>query len=281
MTDHYAVVGNPVAHSISPKIHAEFARQTGQDLDYVRVLAPRDGFKSTVLKFRDEGGKGVNVTLPFKHEAWNLVTVRAGDALDAGAVNTIDFRNDGIIGYNTDGIGLVTDLERNLKFPVRDKRVLLMGAGGASYGAMHPILKARPELLVVANRTPDKAVALVAHFEKFTKLAPQGVSAQPYPQLGGSQFDLVINATSAGLSGETPALPPGIFATGALAYDMVYGKHTPFMKFAAAQGARAADGLGMLVEQAAEAFFIWRGVRPDTAPVIAMLKRGEQGASRC
>jgi shikimate dehydrogenase len=273
MTDHYAVVGNPVAHSVSPAIHAEFARQTGQDLDYARLLAPRDGFRSAVLKFRDGGGKGVNVTLPFKHEAWKLVTVHAGDALDAGAVNTIDFRNGRITGYNTDGIGLVTDLEQNLKFPIRNKRVLLMGAGGASYGVMHPILNARPELLVVANRTRDKAIALVAHFRKFARLALRGMSAQPYQELGASQFDLVINATSAGLSGEMPALPPGIFAAGALAYEMVYGKHTPFMKFAAAQGARVADGLGMLVEQAAAAFFIWRGVRPDTAPVIALLKR--------
>ena len=273
MTDRYAVVGNPVAHSVSPAIHTEFARQTGQDLDYARLLAPRGGFKSTVLRFRDGGGKGVNVTLPFKHEAWNLVTVHAGDALDAGAVNTIDFQNGRIIGYNTDGIGLVTDLEQNLKFPIRNKRVLLMGAGGASYGVMHPILDARPESLVVANRTPDKAVALVAHFRKFAKLALRGMSAQPYQQLDGSRFDLVINATSAGLSDEMPALPTGVFAADALAYDMVYGKHTPFMKFAAAQGARAAGGLGMLVEQAAAAFFIWRGVRPDTAPVIAMLRR--------
>ena len=273
MTDHYAVVGNPVAHSVSPAIHAEFAHQTGQDLDYVRLLAPRDGFNATVLKFRDAGGKGVNVTLPFKHEAWNLVTAHEGDAVDAGAVNTIDFRNGRIIGYNTDGMGLVTDLEQNLKFPIRDKRVLLMGAGGATYGVMHPMLRARPEVLVVANRTPEKALALVAHFQKFARLAVRGMSAQPTRQLDGCQFDLVINATSAGLSGEMPALPSGIFATGALAYDMVYGRHTPFMKFAAAQGARAADGLGMLVEQAAAAFFIWRGVRPDTAPVIAMLKR--------
>ncbi len=214
----------------------------------------------------------MNVTLPFKHEAWNLVTVHGGDALDARAVNTIDFRNGRIIGHNTDGIGLVTDLERNLKFPLRNKRVLLMGAGGATYGVMHPILNARPELLVVANRTPGKAVAVVAHFEKFAKLAPRGISAQPYQQLGGSQFDLVINATSAGLSGEMPALPPGMFAAGALAYEMVYGKHTPFMKFAAAQGARVADGLGMLVEQAAAAFLVWRNVRPDTAPVIDLLR---------
>ena len=273
MTDHYAVVGNPVAHSVSPEIHAEFARQTGQDLDYLRLPAPRDGFKATVLKFRDEGGKGVNVTLPFKHEAWSLVTAHGGDALDAGAVNTIDFRDGRITGHNTDGIGLVTDLEQNLKFPLRGKRVLLMGAGGATYGVMGPMLAARPELLVVANRTPDKALALVAHFEKSAKLARQGVSALPYPQLGGSRFDLVINATSAGLSDAMPALPSGIFAAGALAYDMVYGKSTPFMTFAAAQEATVAGGIGMLVEQAAAAFLIWRGVRPATAPVIAMLKR--------
>ncbi len=278
MTDHYAVVGNPVAHSVSPLIHAEFARQTGQDLDYVKLLAPRGGFKSTVLAFREGGGRGVNVTLPFKHEAWNLVTTHEGDALDARAVNTIDLRNGKTIGYNTDGIGLVTDLEQNLQCPIRNKRVLLLGAGGATYGVMQPLLESRPELLVVANRTPDKALALAAHFQKFSRLALRGMSAQPYQQLAGSQFDLVINATSAGLSGEMPAVPPGVFATGALAYDMVYGKPTPFMTFAAAQGARTAGGLGMLVEQAAAAFLIWRGARPATAPVIAMLRRNS-GAS--
>jgi shikimate dehydrogenase len=277
MTDHYAVVGNPVAHSRSPQIHAEFARQTGQDLDYARLLAPLDGFKAAILKFRDDGGKGVNVTLPFKHEAWDLVNVHRGCALDAEAVNTITFQDGKIIGDNTDGIGLLTDLERNLAFPVRGKRVLLMGAGGATYGVMHPILNARPERLVVANRTLDKAVSLVAHFNRFEKFAIGGVSAQPYQKLAGSQFDLVINATSAGLNDEMPALPAGVFAPGALAYDMVYGKATPFMKFAAGQGATIADGLGMLVEQAAESFLIWRGVRPQTAPVIALL-RAQDGA---
>ena len=274
MTDHYAVVGNPVAHSVSPQIHAEFARETGQDLDYVRLLAPLDGFKTTVLKFRDEGGKGVNVTLPFKHEAWNLVEEHAAQALDAGAVNTIAFKNGKIIGYNTDGMGLVADLEKNLQFSIRGKRVLLMGAGGATYGVMQPLLNARPGLLVVANRTLDKAISLVAHFKNLAQFAAGGLTAKPYQQLAGAQFDLVINATSAGLHDAMPALPAGIFAPGALAYDMVYGKQTPFMKFAAQHGAqKVADGLGMLVEQAAESFLIWRGARPATAPVIALLKR--------
>ena len=273
MTDRYAVVGNPVAHSVSPQIHAEFARLTGQDLDYVKLLAPLDGFAGVVERFRGEGGKGINVTLPFKHEAWNLVNVHRGDALYADAVNTIEFTASKMIGYNTDGIGLVTDLERNLAFPIRGKRVLLMGAGGATYGVLHPILDCGPESLVVANRTPDKAMSLVAHFQQFERFALGGVSAKSYEQLAGSKFDLIINATSAGLRDEMPALPARIFAEGALAYDMVYGKETPFMKFAAEHCALAADGIGMLVEQAAESFLIWRGVRPDTRPVLDRLRR--------
>ena len=273
MTDRYAVVGNPVAHSVSPQIHAEFARLTGQDLDYVKLLAPLDGFAGVVERFRSEGGKGINVTLPFKHEAWNLVNVHRGDALYADAVNTIEFTTSKMIGYNTDGIGLVIDLERNLAFPIRGKRVLLMGAGGATYGVLHPILDCGPESLVVANRTPDKAMSLVAHFQQFERFALRGVSAKSYEQLAGSKFDLIINATSAGLRDEMPALPARIFAEGALAYDMVYGKETPFMKFAAEHCALAADGIGMLVEQAAESFLIWRGVRPDTRPVLDRLRR--------
>jgi shikimate dehydrogenase len=277
MTDRYAVVGHPVAHSLSPEIHAAFARQTGQDIDYVKLPAPLDGFAATVLKFRDEGGKGVNVTLPFKHEAWSLAGERAGDAAAAGAVNTIVFKDGKISGHNTDGLGLVADLEQNLRFALRDKRVLLMGAGGATYGVMQPLLKARPRQVVVANRTLAKVQDLVAHFEKFAQLAQDGTSARSYAGLAGAQFDLVINATSAGLQDEMPPLPAGIFAAGALAYDMVYGKQTPFMKFAQKHGARTADGLGMLVEQAAEAFFIWHGVRPDTSPVIEKLRIQDSG----
>lgn len=272
MTDHYAVVGNPVAHSASPAIHAEFARQTGHDLDYAALLAPLDGFAACIADFRARGGKGVNVTLPFKHEAWNLVAAHAGYALNAEAVNTIDFRDGKSIGYNTDGIGLVRDIQENLQCAINGRRVLLLGAGGAAYGVMEPLLRERPMQLVVANRTVQKAVALVGHFGKLQHLSMSGISAKPVGELRNSKFDVVINATSAGLNDEMPLLPSGIFAAGALAYDMVYGRHTPFMKFAAQHGAKISGGIGMLAEQAAESYFIWRGVRPDTAPVIAMLK---------
>lgn len=272
MTDRYAVIGNPVAHSKSPQIHAEFARQTGQDIAYDRLLAPLDAFAATARQFFSAGGKGLNVTVPFKRAAWAMVAAHAGGALDAEAVNTIKRVGDDLVGYNTDGIGLVADIEQNLRLQIAGQRVLLMGAGGASYGVMHPILEKRPDRLVVANRTLDKAVSVVRHFRKFEQCAAHGISAQPYAALAGAQFDLVINATSAGLSGEMPPLPAGIFAAGALAYDMVYGRDTPFLEYARSQGARTADGLGMLVEQAAESFFIWRGVRPQTAPVMRMLR---------
>jgi shikimate dehydrogenase len=271
MTDQYAVIGNPVEHSLSPSIHAEFARTTGQDIAYGRILAPLEGFNAATLQFRDAGGMGLNVTLPFKHEAWNFVETHEGDATDARAVNTIAFRGGKSVGYNTDGIGLVTDLERNLKVAIRGRRVLLMGAGGASHGVMPALLGAQPEQVVVANRTRDKASALVAHFQRLA--GPVAVSAKAYRQLEGSEFDLVINATSAGLAGEMPPLTRGIFAPDAWAYEMVYGKSTPFIEFAQACRARTADGLGMLVEQAAESFFIWRGVRPETKPVIDMLRK--------
>jgi shikimate dehydrogenase len=273
MTDQYAVIGNPVEHSLSPQIHAEFARVTGQDLAYGRILAPRDGFRDAVLAFRAAGGKGLNVTLPFKHEAWRLAVVRSGFALVAGAVNTLSFQGEQIEGHNTDGIGLVRDLTRNLRVAVRGKRLLLMGAGGAAYGVMESLLREQPETVVVANRTLEKAIALVGHFEKLQTYALQGISARPYEALAGARFDILINATSAGLEGVMPPVPEGVFATGALAYDMVYARRTPFLEFAQQQGARVSDGLGMLVEQAAESFFIWRGVYPETRSAMAILRR--------
>lgn len=272
MTDRYAVIGNPVAHSQSPAIHAEFARQTGQDMTYDRLLAPLDAFAATARRFFDEGGMGLNVTVPFKHDAWRMVDAHAGVALNAEAVNTIRRVGSDLTGYNTDGTGLVTDLERNLGFPVAGKRILLMGAGGAARGVMHPLLEKRPERLVVANRSAGNAVSLVNHFARFGHLTAGGIAARSYPDLAGTRYDLVINATSAGLQGEMPELPAGIFAPDALAYDMVYGRVTPFLVHARQQGARAVDGLGMLIEQAAESFFIWRGVRPRTAPVIEKLR---------
>jgi shikimate dehydrogenase len=271
MTDRYAVVGNPVDHSLSPEIHAAFARQTRQAIDYGKLLAPLDGFAAAVEKFRADGGKGLNVTVPFKFEAFSLCNHPGPEASDAEAVNTLDFRDGKIFGYNTDGIGLVTDLENGLGFRVRDKRVLILGAGGVTSGVMHPLLSAHPRHLVVANRTLDRARSLVARFARNERFALTKITATPYEALDAN-FDLVINATSAGLRNEMPALPEGIFAAGALAYDMVYGKRTPFMAFAQQQGARTSDGLGMLAEQAAAAFEIWRGVRPQTQPVIEMLR---------
>lgn len=272
MTDQYAVIGNPVAHSKSPAIHAAFARQTGQDLAYGALLAPLDGFVETVRSFQRQGGRGLNVTLPFKHEAWRLADRHAGHAHAAGAVNTLVFDNGRTTGHNTDGTGLVRDLRDNLGCTLAGKRLLLMGAGGASYGVMEPLLLERPACLVVANRTVEKAVALVARFEALHASAAEGVAARAYAALVGQPFDVIINATSAGLAAEMPPLPRGVFADAALAYDMVYGTDTPFLRRAREEGARAADGIGMLVEQAAESFYIWRGVRPETRPVIQMLR---------
>lgn len=272
MSDRYAVIGNPVAHSQSPVIHAAFAQQTGEDIVYDRLLAPLDGFADTARRFFDGGGRGLNVTVPFKHEAWKLVNSRAGLAADAEAVNTIKVENGQLAGHNTDGIGLVRDLEKNLGCSLASKRVLLMGAGGATRGVMRPVLERHPEVLVVVNRTVEKALSLVEHFGSSGSLAVRGMAASSYEALSGTEFDLVINATSAGLSSEMPPLPQGLFAPGALAYDMMYGRDTPFLVFAREQGAHVADGLGMLVEQAAESFFVWRGVRPETAPVIAGLR---------
>jgi shikimate dehydrogenase len=273
MTDRYAVIGHPVEHSLSPRIHAEFARASGHDIAYGRILAPLDGFRAAALAFRDAGGKGLNVTLPFKQEAWVLAEGRSGYAQSASAVNTLVFEGGRITGHNTDGIGLARDLKDNLGCAVSGRRVLLVGAGGAVYGVMESLLREAPQEIVVANRTRAKAEALAAHFGALHALAPGGVSVRAFDAVAGSRYDLVINATSAGLGDAMPPLPRDIFARGALAYDMVYGRETPFMKFAAENGARAADGLGMLVEQAAESFFIWRGARPATRPVIEMLRK--------
>jgi shikimate dehydrogenase len=275
MSDKYAVIGNPVEHSFSPAIHAAFAAATGQDISYGKILAPLDGFGAAILKFRDGGGSGLNVTLPFKHEAWNLSEAQ-GMAIDANAVNTLKFERGRILGYNTDGIGLVRDLKDNLRLVLEDQRVLVMGAGGATYGVVEPLLRERAQVTIV-NRTLDKAQQLVRHFQAITGIATRSIAWQSYDRLHDDRFDIVINATSAGLTDDMPPLPEGIFAGDALAYDMVYGKSTPFLEFAAAREARTADGLGMLVEQAAESFYIWRGVRPDTAPVIRALRMKAEG----
>lgn len=267
MTDAYAVFGNPIAHSKSPLIHAAFARQTGQDLVYTARLAPLDGFAGAIEAFRAEGGRGANVTVPFKEQAFALATRCTPRAEAAGAVNTLAFAADGMLGDNTDGAGLVRDLGANLGFDPAGKRILLMGAGGAARGVILPLLERAPASLYIANRTVEKAEALARDF------AAGQVMGGGYADLPGP-FDLVINATSASLAGDLPPLPERVFAEGALAYDMMYGKDTPFLAFARARSARVADGLGMLVEQAAEAFLLWRGVRPDTAPILALLRTG-------
>ena len=259
MGDRYALIGNPVAHSKSPLIHAAFARATSQDLDYGLIEAPLDGFAATVEGFRAGGGKGLNVTLPFKQEAFRLCSGVSARARVAQAVNTLVLETG--FGDNTDGIGLVQDLSRNLNYEFRN--VLLLGAGGAAQGVVGALLEAGAVRVVIANRTVSKAQALAARFP--------GASACDYNALE-AQFDLVINATSAGLADEAPPLPPGILRSGVLAYDMVYGRETPFLRAAHRAGARTCDGLGMLVEQAAESFFLWRGVRPQTRAVLEKLR---------
>ncbi|MHB1430118.1 MAG: shikimate dehydrogenase [Rhodocyclaceae bacterium] len=271
MTDRYAVIGNPIAHSKSPAIHAAFARQCGQDLTYEAILGPLDGFRAAVAAFRHSGGRGMNVTVPFKLEALELADKPTERARQAGAANTLRFDADGIFGDNTDGIGLVRDIRDRLGFPLCDRRILILGAGGAARGVVLPLLEESPALLAIANRSVDKAAALKTQFAPFGELLVGG-----FGDFAGGGFDLVINATSASLGTQSLQLPAGLFAAGALAYDMVYGKgETPFLRDARAQGAaRGADGLGMLVAQAAESFFLWRGVRPDTESVLALLQGG-------
>jgi shikimate dehydrogenase len=265
VTDRYAVFGNPIAHSKSPRIHAQFAAQTGQSLSYEAVLAPLDGFADAVRAFMAAGGRGANVTVPFKEEAFRLATELTPRAQAAGAVNTLSFDSERIRGDNTDGAGLVRDIETNLGIAIAGRRILLLGAGGAARGVILPLQERQPATLFVANRTAEKAERLAAEF---------GIAGGSFEALAGHTFDLVINATSAGLSDAVLPLPTSAFAPGSLAYEMLYGRETPFMAQARKAGAHIADGLGMLVEQAAEAFFIWRGVRPDTHPVLAALRQG-------
>lgn len=263
MADRYAVIGHPVAHSKSPWIHAEFARATGQDVDYGRVEASPGGFAAAVQAFRAAGGKGLNVTLPFKEEAFALCAEASPRACAARVVNTLAFREE-VFGDNTDGVGLVRDLAQNLDVAMKGCRVLLLGAGGAAQGVVGALLDAGVGALVVANRTVSRARALAARFP--------GVKAQGFEALADT-FDIVVNATSAGLADAGPPLPPGVLRPGVLAYEMVYGRDTPFLAAARAAGARPSDGLGMLVEQAAESFLVWRGVRPATGPVLERLRR--------
>lgn len=271
MTDQYAVIGNPIAHSKSPVIHAAFAAQTGQDMRYDRILGDLEDFAGDVRKFFAAGGKGLNVTVPFKEQAWELADQLSPRADAAAAVNTLTLMPDGAIrGDNTDGAGLVTDLGCNHKFNFRGAKVLLLGAGGASRGVLRPLLEQGLGQLVIANRTAGKALELA---EAVVDLGP--VSGCGLDELAGTAYDLIINGTAAGLSGQLPDIPADCLLPGGWVYDMMYdaSKPTAFVRWGQQHGAaRALDGLGMLVEQAAESFYLWRGVRPDTESVIQQLR---------
>ena len=268
MTDRYAVIGHPVAHSKSPEIHSAFARNAGEALTYERILAPLDGFLAAIDAFRAGGGRGASITLPFKLEAYSYANELSERARAAGAVNTLKFEGAQVYGDNTDGIGLCRDIVDNLKVPIKGARILLVGAGGAARGAMGPLLSAEPKVLVTTNRTFSKSIELAAHFS-----GRGPVQAISSGALASHRFDIVINATSASIAGSAPDIPMECVENGGLAYEMMYGRDpTPFMLSATKRGARVADGLGMLVEQAAEAFYWWRGVRPATFGVIAELR---------
>lgn len=269
MTDLYAVIGNPISHTKSPLIHTMFAEATGQNLAYGAIEGSVGGFAGRVDQFRREGGRGLNVTAPFKLDAFAYATDLSLSARLAGAVNAMKFDGGRAEAENFDGVGLTNDIKRNLGYRLAGKRILLLGAGGATRGAILPFLAEGPSALVIANRTPDKARALAAQFSPYGNILGLG-----YDGLAGlPPFDFVVNATSASFAGELPPVPQASFSVGCLGYELAYGKGlTPFLRIARSAGAgRLADGVGMLVEQAAEAFEWWRGIRPDTAPVIERL----------
>ena len=273
----YGLFGYPVQHSWSPFIHGMFAKQTGQDMEYRLFESPPERFRSEVLEFFRTGGSGVNVTVPHKRAATDLVNELTPRAQVADAINTIVRRHESLVGDNTDGAGLLADLTRNLRLNLSSPRILLLGAGGAARGVLGPLLELKPRLLVVANRTAERAIEVA---EDFAYLGP--VSGCEFAKLENQRFDLIVNATSASLRGDVPAIPAGVVDSLTTCYDMAYGSgDTAFVTWAKARGAgRAEQGWGMLVEQAAEAFFLWRRVRPDTAPVLAALRTRATKAPR-
>ncbi|HVC48543.1 MAG TPA: shikimate dehydrogenase [Burkholderiales bacterium] len=262
MSSRYAVIGNPIGHSLSPVIHAAFAQSCGVDMTYTAILSPLDEFSKTVNQFRAAGGRGLNVTVPFKIEAFNLASSLTCRAEEAQAVNTLKFCEEGILGDNTDGAGLVRDLEINAKFSIEGKRILVMGAGGAARGIIGPFMDRRPKGLWLANRTFEKALVLA-------KMRP-GIEVLPFVIPADFEFDLVINASTSSLKDDRLNMPRGLFAKNALACDLMYfHKPSGWLRLAQSTGAaRVRDGLGMLIEQAAESFYLWHGVRPQTAPVF-------------
>ncbi len=270
MIDRYAVIGNPIEHSKSPLIHRAFAEQTGEKLEYDRILGRLGSFDQAVGEFLRQGGKGLNITVPFKEDAWQLADERSDRAETAGAVNTLILLPDGRLrGDNTDGVGLVNDLSQNHSCPLSGAEILLLGAGGATRGVLRPLLEAAPKQLTIANRTASKATALATECAALSMVTGCGLE-----QLEGRKFDIIINGTAAGLAGEVPDIPGSILRPGGWAYDMMYSDTpTAFVRWGLNHGAgKALDGVGMLVEQAAESFYLWRGVRPNTADVIRSLR---------
>ncbi len=268
--DHYAVFGNPIKHSKSPQIHTLFAEQTGQSLIYTAELAEAGQFNLAIKDFIKNNGKGLNVTVPFKEDAWSCVTQRSDRAQRAGAVNTLIVKPDGeLFGDTTDGIGLVRDLIQNHHIQIKGKAILLIGAGGAVRGVLEALLEQQPSSLLISNRTRQKAVQLADDFSDLGQINGCGLD-----EIKESSFDIVINGTSASLQGDLPPLPETIFKKNSSSYDMMYAAQaTPFMIWSKAHGAtQIFDGLGMLVEQAAESFYIWRNVRPQTKPVIQHIR---------
>lgn len=270
MQDHYAVIGNPIAHSKSPLIHHQFAQQTAQQLHYDTCLAAKDAFKATVQRLQHEGSKGLNVTVPFKVDAWHYADELSELAQRAGAVNTLIFQDNGkVLGANTDGIGIVRDLMQNHAITLTKQRILLLGAGGAVQGVLQPLLAEQPACVHIANRTASKAAQLAHSFADLGHITGGGLES-----IGSAQFDVIINGTAASLQGSVPKIPVHCLAKNVCCYDMMYApEDTPFVTWAKQQGAlKALDGLGMLVEQAAESFYLWRGIRPNTAPVLETMQ---------
>jgi len=276
MTDfkkHFAVIGNPIHHSLSPQIHKAFAKQTGLDIDYEAILSPLDEFKHTIHKLILQKLSGANVTLPFKKEAYELATTRSNHSRIAEAVNTLEFKEDQIIGHNTDGFGLTRDLEQNLHAHLKGKKILLIGAGGAAEGVIFSMLEKNPSELTLTNRTIEKSNVIQNKMDVHAKSFDVNLNVAEIAKLPYEYFDVIINATSASLSDDDLNIDNKVFHEGSLAYDMMYGKETLFIKQAQSQNASTSNGLGMLVEQAAEAFYIWHQIKPQTKSVIDLLRK--------
>ncbi|CEZ20146.1 Shikimate dehydrogenase [Candidatus Methylopumilus planktonicus] len=269
---HFAVIGNPIHHSLSPQIHSAFAKEVGLHIDYEAILSPLDEFKNTIHQLIAQKVSGANVTLPFKKEAYELASQHSNHARIAEAVNTLEFKNDEIIGHNTDGIGLVRDLEQNLNVDLKSKKILLIGAGGAAEGVIYSMLEKKPSELILTNRTIEKSNVIQNKMDVHAKSFDVNLNVIEIAKCPHQYFDVIINATSAGLNNTELGIDHKVFHEGSLAYEMVYGKETFFIEQAQSQGSKTSDGLGMLVEQAAEAFFIWHLIKPQTKSVIESLK---------